>query len=67
MNDSKATIAEFRQGDEVVLVCGSYQGTPGIFFRLKADTRWADITEHNGAIRSHPIAWLAHSQVEVLK
>ena len=27
----------FHQGDEVVLVHGSYQGTPGIFFRLKAD------------------------------
>ncbi len=52
----------FHQGDEVVLVRGSYQGTQGIFCRLKADPAWADITERGGAIRSHPVEWLGHSK-----
>ena len=52
---------EFREGDEVVLAKGSYQGTLGVFVRLKEDDNWADITERNGSVRSHPVAWLAHS------
>jgi hypothetical protein len=51
----------FSEGDEVVLVKGSYEGTPGVFSRLKEDVNWADITERNGRIRSHPLIWLAHS------
>jgi len=51
----------FREGDEVVLAEGTYQGTPGVFVRLRKDANWADITERNGSIRSHPVAWLAHS------
>jgi hypothetical protein len=51
----------FRKGDEVVLAAGSNQGTLGIFLRLKSDIHWADITERNGEIRSHPVVWLAHS------
>jgi hypothetical protein len=51
----------FLAGDEVVLAEGTYQGTPGVFLRLKEDINWADITERNGSIRSHPVAWLAHS------
>jgi len=50
---------EFREGDEVVLAEGTYQGTSGIFRHLREDVKWADITESNGAIRSHPVAWLA--------
>ena len=52
---------QFREGDEVVLAEGTYQGTLGVFLRLKEDVNWADITERNGSIRSHPVAWLAHS------
>lgn len=48
----------FHEGDEVVLAKGSYQGTLGIFLRLKDDTNWADIRERNGVIRSHPVIWL---------
>jgi hypothetical protein len=44
-----------------VLAEGTYQGTPGFFLRLKEDIDWADITGRNGGIRSHPVAWLAHS------
>ena len=39
----------FREGDEVVLAKGSYQGTLGIFLHMKEDTNWADIRERNGA------------------
>jgi hypothetical protein len=51
----------FREGDEVVLANGTYQGTPGVFLRLRPDVNWADIAERNGAVRSHPVMWLAHS------
>jgi hypothetical protein len=50
----------FREGDEVVLAEGTYQGTLGVFVRLRPDVNWADITERNGSIRSHPVAWLDH-------
>jgi hypothetical protein len=55
----------FREGDEVVLAKGSYQGTLGVFLRLKEDTSWADIRERNGAIRSHPVMWLAHAAITI--
>jgi len=51
---------EFYQGDEVVLAGGPYQGTHGVFLGLRQDDRWADITERNGSVRSHPVVWLAH-------
>ncbi len=57
------TEPEFREGDQVVLARGSYQGTPGVFLRLKEDRNWADITERDGSVRSHPIQWLAHAVV----
>ena len=53
--------AAFRQGDEVVLAEGTYQGTLGVFVQLRKDANWADITERNGSIRCHPVAWLEHS------
>jgi hypothetical protein len=52
--------AGFREGEEVVLGRGTYQGTLGVFIRLKSDVNWADIAERNGDIRSHPVAWLDH-------
>jgi len=51
----------FREGDEVVLAEGTYQGTPGTFLRATADPRWIEITERDGKVRSHPLAWLAHA------
>ena len=51
----------FGNGDEVVLTAGTYEGTPGVFLRLNDDLHWADIVERNGSIRSHPVAWLAHT------
>lgn len=49
---------EFREGDEVVLADGTYQGTVGVFLHLREDINWADIAENNGTVRSHPVAWL---------
>lgn len=51
----------FNKGDEVVLTEGTYPGTLGVFLRLKEDVNWADITERDGRIRSHPLVWLDHS------
>jgi hypothetical protein len=53
-------VAVFSEGDPVVLALGTYQGTSGVFRRLRADPNWADITEPDGSIRCHPVAWLAH-------
>lgn len=61
MADPAPGAAAFREGDEVVLAEGTYQGTPGVFLKLKADPNWADIRERNGDVRSHPVAWLAHN------
>jgi len=54
-------VPPFHKGDDVVLADGTYQGTSGVFLRLKDDVQWADITERDGSIRCHPVAWLAHS------
>jgi hypothetical protein len=56
----------FHEGDEVVLTEGTYQGSLGVFVRLKDDVKWADITMRNGAIRSHPLEWLALSGTDLL-
>jgi hypothetical protein len=32
-----------------------------VFVRLRQDPGWADITERNGKVRSHPVQWLAHA------
>jgi len=61
MTGTGSTSPTFREGEEVVLANGTYQGTPGVFLRLREDANWADIRERSGAIRSHPVIWLAHS------
>jgi len=61
MTNGKLAAPAFREGDEVVLAEGTYQGTPGIFLHLSKDTKWADITERSGEVRSHPLVWLAHA------
>ena len=55
----------FHAGDKVVLAYGTYQGTSGVFLRLREDPNWADITEQSGDVCAHPVAWLAHSGDEV--
>jgi hypothetical protein len=57
----RSVAATFREGDRVVMARGTYQGTPGVFLHLKADAKWADITEPNGSVRCHPVEWMEHS------
>ena len=52
---------EFKEGDNVVLAEGTYQGTLGVFIRLRQDLNWAEVVERSGAMRRHPVAWLQHS------
>ena len=59
MNEETSLREAFHAGDEVVLAEGTYQGTPGVFVRFRADPKWADIREPNGVIREHPVEWLA--------
>ena len=61
MTTALTASTKFREGDQVVLAHGSYQGTPGVFLRLRCDVNWADITEGNGEVRTHPVVWLAHA------
>lgn len=63
MIDNRTDGAAFREGDEVVLAQGSYQGTQGVFVRLGKDVNWAEIMERNGRVRNHPVIWLAHSPI----
>jgi hypothetical protein len=65
MMSTKPAAPAFHEGDEVVLANGTYQGTLGVFLRLREDVKWADITERDGSIRSHPVAWLAHAAVAI--
>lgn len=53
----------FQAGDPVVLAEGTYQGTPGVFVCFKPDANWADLTERNGTVRSHPVIWLRHADI----
>ena len=61
MTSNRPVGTGFREGDEVVLAEGTYQGTLGVFIQYRKDVNWADIAERNGSIRSHPVAWLDHS------
>ena len=65
MMSDQATAPVFHEGDQVVLAYGTYQGTSGVFLRLREDPNWADIQERDGSVCAHPIAWLAHSGGEV--
>lgn len=53
--------AEFKDGDQVVLADGTYQGTVGVFIRFKQDVNWAEIRERGGVVRCHPVVWLQHA------
>jgi hypothetical protein len=55
------TLPAFRNGDEVTLAKGLYQGTLGVFLNFKGDDpKWADVLERNGEVRSHPVEWLEY-------
>ena len=55
----------FREGDECVLATGTHEGTPGVFLRLRPDVNWAEITERDGVVRTHPVVWLAHTAAAI--
>ena len=57
--NTTAVRESFREGDNVVLATGSHQGTSGVFLRLRPDANWAEITEGDGVVRTHPVVWLA--------
>ncbi len=61
MAQTGKVLSRFHEGDEVVLVEGTYQGTLGVFVRLRDDVGWADVEERSGLVRSHPLAWLGHA------
>lgn len=61
MITDKTNNSTFHEGDEVVLERGTYQGTLGVFVRLKQDPHWADVRERDGTLWSHPVEWLAHA------
>jgi hypothetical protein len=61
MITNRSDDAAFREGDPVVLDRGTYQGTTGVFVRLRMDVKWADIREADGSLWSHPVAWLTHA------
>jgi len=65
MMSSRPDGPTFREGDEVVLARGTYQGTVGVFLRLREDVNWAEISERNGNVRSHPVIWMAHSAAAI--
>ena len=61
MINSRPVATEFREGDQIVMAEGTYQGTPGVFVRFREDANWAEIRDRDGSISSHPVLWLAHS------
>ena len=62
LNTHPAETPDFKKGDRVVLAEGTYQGTPGVFSRLRPDINWAEIIERSGAMRCHPVEWLQHAE-----
>jgi hypothetical protein len=61
MTSIRPIAAGFREGEAIVLARGPYQGTPGVFLRLREDPKWADVQESSEVIRSHPVAWIEHA------
>ena len=60
-NTQPGETTAFKEGDDVVLAEGTYQGTLGVFSRLREDVNWAEIIEPSGAMRCHPVVWLQHA------
>jgi len=61
LNNPAIGTTEFKEGDNVVLAEGTYQGTVGVFLRLRPDVNWAEIIERNGVMKCHPVVWLQHA------
>jgi hypothetical protein len=53
----------FQNSDEVSLVEGPHKGTLGAFLNLKGDdSKWADVLERIGYVRSHAVEWLGRTR-----
>jgi len=52
----------FHPGDRIFLAKGPHQGSVGIFQRLTADPKWAEILEQDSTVRAHPVEWMALSR-----
>ena len=52
----------FNKGDSVVLFRGPNVYRSGVFSALRKDSKWADIREHDGILRPHPVEWLKHQK-----
>lgn len=59
--DVQTAACRFKKGDPVIMVKGSYEGTPGVFLNLRSDPKWADIRETDDSVREHPVEWMALS------
>jgi hypothetical protein len=53
---------KFVEGNRVVLNNGPHKYVRGVFLNLNTDVEWATIRESDGAIRSHPVDWMAASE-----
>ena len=49
----------FHEGEEIVLVEGTYQGTLGVFVRFRDDVGWAEIAERRVTSEVTPSRGLA--------
>jgi hypothetical protein len=49
---------KFHAGDNVVLAEGPHKDVLGRFLGLEDEVQWAAIKEANGAVTSHPVAWM---------
>jgi hypothetical protein len=57
MNITAQVHPAFCEGDEVVLTKGTYEGTPGVFLRLKEDTTWGPTSPSEMAVSAATL-WL---------
>jgi len=49
---------KFHEGDDIVLAEGPNKYIRGVFLTLKDYVEWAAIKGPNGAVTSHPVAWM---------
>jgi hypothetical protein len=57
----------FKKGDSVLLFKGPNVYRTGTFAALRKDSKWADIEEHDGILRPHPVEWLKHKKKGVIE
>jgi transcription antitermination factor NusG len=48
----------FHAGEKIILAEGPHKDVLGTFLGLDDEVQWAAIKEANGAVSSHPVAWM---------